>query len=240
MKNNSLINIVKEIRKSPRGRALLFFLAFFLFLVFTIFYIRNDNKNYNSGTGQATNSIKNIYKINVNNEEEIDSYTFDNYDVKVNLDNNEYLYDISYNDNLLVINDKINNKNYKLEYSDELNKNIYYELIDSNYVIIDKPTKFIDFLRQDILWILYPSLYHESDTNYVDSKYKLSINYLVDINNLNKLIYKTDTDYSTMGDFIKLYFDKEENLIRISYGLDNYCRNNNICNSNLEIDLEKK
>ena len=62
-------------------------MAFFLFLVFTIFYIRNDNKNYNSGTGQATNSIKNIYKINVNNEEEIDGYTFDNYDVKVNLDN---------------------------------------------------------------------------------------------------------------------------------------------------------
>ena len=237
MKNNSLINIIKELRKTSKGRDILFLVCFFLFMIFVIIYIKAGNSNSNYEVRQITN---NIYKINISNEEVINSYTFNNYDVKVNLDNNEYLYDISYNDNLLVINDKINNKNYKLEYSDELNKNIYYELIDGNYVIIDKPTKFIDFLRQDILWILYPSLYHESDTNYVDSKYKLSINYLVDINNLNKLIYKTDTDYSTMGDFIKLYFDKEENLIRISYGLDNYCRNNNICNSNLEIDLEKK
>ena len=110
----------------------------------------------------------------------------------------------------------------------------------NNYVIIDKPISFIDFFRQDILWVLYPSLYHESDSNYVDSNYKLSINYLVDINSLNKLINKTDTDFSTKADSIKLYFDKEENLIRVSYGLDNYCRNNNICNSNLEIDLEKK
>ena len=237
MKNNSLINIIKELRKTSKGRDILFLVCFFLFMIFVIIYIKAGNSNDNYEALPTTN---NIHKIDVTNEEEINNYTFDNYDVKVNLDDEEYLYDISYKDGVFIINDKINNKNYKLEYSDELNKNIYYELIDSNYVIIDKPTKFIDFLRQDILWILYPSLYHESDTNYVDSKYKLSINYLVDINNLNKLIYKTDTDYSTMGDFIKLYFDKEENLIRISYGLDNYCRNNNICNSNLEIDLEKK
>ena len=72
------------------------------------------------------------------------------------------------------------------------------------------------------------------------SEKDIFINYLVDINSLNKLINKTDTDFSTKADSIKLYFDKEENLIRISYGLDNYCKKNNICNSNLEIGLEKK
>ena len=134
----------------------------------------------------------------------------------------------------------INNKNYKIEYSDELKKIIYYELVEDNYVVINKPINYIDFFRQDIMWIIYPELYHESDSDYVDSKYKISINYLVDINNLNRLVNNNNTDYSTKLDYIKLYFDNNDNLIRIGYDLDNYCRNNSICDSNLDIDLEKK
>ena len=237
MKNNSLINIIKELRKTSKGRDILFLVCFFLFMIFVIIYVRIGNNNSNYGAIPTTN---NIHKIDINNEEIINNYTFDNYDVRANLDNEEYLYDVSYKDNVLNINDKINNKNYKLEYSDELNKIIYYELVDGNYVIIDKPVSFIDFFRQDILWVIYPSLYHESDTNFVNSKYKISINYLVDINNLYRLINKSNTDYSTRGDSIKLYFDNNDNLVRISYGLDNYCRYSDICKNNLEIDLEIK
>ena len=239
MKNNSLINIIKELRKTSKGRDILFLVCFFLFMIFVIIYVRIGNNN----TREVTNDIKsvsNIYKIDVSNEKELEKYTFYNYDVKVNLDGKEYLYDISDKDDSIIINDKINNNSYKLEYSDELNKNIYYELIDGNYVIIDKPIKYIDYFNQAILWVIYPNLYHESDTNYVDSKYKISINYLVDINILNKVINKTNTDYSTKTDSIKLYFDKDEKLIGISYALDNYCRNNDICKTNLEINLEKK
>ena len=237
MKNNSLINIIKELKKTSKGRDILFLVCFFLFMIFVLIYIRigNSNDNY-----EALPTTNNIHKIDVTNEEEINNYTFDNYDVKVNLDDEEYLYDISYKDGVFIINDKINNKNYKIEYSDELSKIIYYELIDGNYVIIDKPIRYIDFLRQDILWVIYPDLYHESDTNYVDSKYKISIDYIVDINNLNRLINKNITDYSTKTDSIKLYFGNNDNLLRVSYDLDNYCRNMNMCKSNLEIDLERK
>ena len=105
MKNNSLINIIKELRKTSKGRDILFLVCFFLFMIFVLIYIRlgNSNDNY-----EALPTTNNIHKIDVTNEEEINNYTFDNYDVKVNLDDEEYLYDISYKDGVFIINDKIN------------------------------------------------------------------------------------------------------------------------------------
>lgn len=216
---NSLINVYKRLRETPRGRSILFFMLFFLFLIFVSLYLRVNNNNY-------------VENNNTNNKNDIDSVDFsflnNKYSLNIRLDNNNYIYSIDNINNTII--DEVNNKSYKKELDN------YYILDNNNYISINNPIKFNRFIEVEYINNLLDISYLESNSTYKDNDYK-SNNYLLDINNISKIMDGKISDFNSNSDYLKLYFNNINKVNRIYYDLDNYCRYNNICSYSLVIDI---
>ena len=214
-----LIEMIKELKKNTKSKALLFFGFYFVFFIIVIMLIRlgpkSGLKNYEK------NNNPNYFSFGVLNSR---NYHF-NYNV--NLDGNKYIYvgdKYSYSE-LFEYNDK---KYYR--------ENDVYYVLDNTWNKCDMPYINDLLVNSDNLIELIRSSYYESSTtfNSGESVY----NFLLSSNSINKILYNKDTDIDEVPNKIIVTLDLNKNIKKIELNLDNYCVNSDLCDNNFKLELE--
>ncbi len=214
---NKLIELIKDISKKPKGKAVLFFLGYLLFFIVVFLFIRFAGREdaliqeYEKGD---------TYKI------KIDSVVKNNftYDLKVVIDGVTYdYYGKRYNANIETF--KYNNLDYYRN-GDEF-------LVNKNdvWTVTESPYKYYDFIYTDLIVEIL-----NSATLYSEEKLNNSINYTLKIssNTLNKIFYDKDTDFDEVPNTIVV--NSTDKIINsVSYDLNSFCKLNNLCTNSMKI-----
>lgn len=214
---NKLIELIKDISKKPKGKAVLFFLGYLLFFIVVFLFIRFAGREdaliqeYEKGD---------TYKI------KIDSVVKNNftYDLKVVIDGVTYdYYGKRYNANIETF--KYNNLDYYRN-GDEF-------LVNKNdvWTVTESPYKYYDFIYTDLIVEIL-----NSATLYSEEKLDNSINYTLKIssNTLNKIFYDKDTDFDEVPNTIVV--NSTDKIINsVSYDLNSFCKLNNLCTNSMKI-----
>lgn len=214
---NKLIELIKDISKKPKGKAVLFFLGYLLFFIVVFLFIRFAGREdaliqeYEKGD---------TYKI------KIDSVVKNNftYDLKVVIDGVTYdYYGKRYNTNIETF--KYNNLDYYRN-GDEF-------LVNKNdvWTVTESPYKYYDFIYTDLIVEIL-----NSATLYSEEKLDNSINYTLKIssNTLNKIFYDKDTDFDEVPNTIVV--NSTDKIINsVSYDLNSFCKLNNLCTNSMKI-----
>lgn len=217
MKN--VIENIQELKKNPKGNAIIFFLFYLVFFIILFLFIRhtgNENallQEYEKGN---SNDFNNNGILNSN-------YMFD---YKVYLDS--------------IMHDYYGKKNGDVE-SFKYNNVDYYRNGDAffsnngTWVKCDSPYKFSEFMDLDNLNLIMNSASYESKTEFEDGR--VNYNYLISSNTLNKILYNVNTDYDEVPNSIVLESDTNNNIVSITFNLDSLCKLNKTCKSSLKIEL---
>lgn len=214
---NKLIELIKDISKKPKGKAVLFFLGYLLFFIVVFLFIRFAGREdaliqeYEKGD---------TYKI------KIDSVVKNNftYDLKVVIDGVTYdYYGKRYNANIETF--KYNNLDYYRN-GDEF-------LVNKNdvWTVTESPYKYYDFIYTDLIVEIL-----NNATLYSEEKLDNSINYTLKIssNTLNKIFYDKDTDFDEIPNTIVV--NSTDKIINsVSYDLNSFCKLNNLCTNSMKI-----
>ena len=217
-----VIDFINDIRKTDKGKALLFFVFFFFFFLFLGMFSRAN-----------MNTPKKEINVNYTPEVNIDKL----------LDNNfEYTYTIELDNKKSVYTGKINENVEEFTFDDGVKSTKYYRDGD-NYLIFEdlwikgeKPTDYYDFFNTKKIKKIIDNSTYDSKTDFKSGKviYKL----LVSSNTINKIIDKKDTDFDEVPNEITISFDENSDVEYINLSLDSYCKNNEICNDRMNIKLE--
>lgn len=169
--------LIKKLRKTEKGRGILFFGFYFVFFLVLIILFR-------------TMPSKPVSQINSNNNSQL--YTYDkifegnyNFTYRINIDNNNFVYVGKKNNNIELF--TFNDVNY---YYDGVN----YYTVDSNniWTITDNPYMYTDFLNFSRLGeVLFDATYI-SKTEFGNGTAKF--NYLISSNSICKVIDGIDLD----------------------------------------------
>ena len=209
-----IIEFIKELKKKPYGKSVLFF-GFYLIFFIVIFIIlgiggsRNLNKNY-----ENRSKVVNVNLLNTK------KYSFS---YEVNLDNSVNTY----------IGKKDERYEYKYNDKDYYQENLITYVKEDNWVSAESPIKFNKLLEAKYIDKVINSSYVEAKTTYDNGNTMYSL--LISSNTLNKILDNKDTDIDDVANKITLTIDKHRYVNEIDYDLNNYCKSNNICNSNLNI-----
>lgn len=220
MKNNNVINNIKELKKTNMGKSILFFGFYFVFFILIIIFIKTAPRNIIS-PDEYEKSRPTTFDFSV--------LTDSNYHFKytIYLDDYKYFYE----------GDKLNELElFNYNNSDYFNNNDTFYRKDSSWIKVDNPYRFNKLLKNKNIENLIKSSY------YVDAKieendiasYELSIS----SNTINKVIDNKDTDIEENPNMIIVYASKEGKINKISYKLDSYCKSIEGCQNTLIIDLE--
>lgn len=204
-----IIKFIKELRKKPYGKAVIFFSIYFIIFVGIIIFIKtipNSSNNPNNKKKNNKNLIAEKYAFNYN----------------VTLDGVNYNYDGNKDKDSLTFN--YNGEKYTK------NGEKYYKNDDSSN-IVDSPMKFEKFFIEDYVAKVLESAYFESQTTY-ENKTAL-YNFLISTNTINSILDNNNTDFSENPNRIIITIN--ENSYKIEYQLDSYCKLNKLCNDSLKI-----
>jgi len=217
------IEIIKELRKTSKGKAILFFGGYLIFFIVVVLFVKFSSRSttmpsdYEKGNSSRGSDIS-IDKLVANN------YLFS---YKINLDGVEYLY---------------NGKRYKDKELFQYNNETYYKQ-DDNYfkkngelwVKTENPYKFNLFLDSSKIISIIEMSSLESKTTYEDGR--SSMNLLISTNTINQKFNNIDSDYLEEPNKITLIANKSSDIDEVTYDLSSYCKLNNFCQSNLKITL---
>lgn len=211
---------VKELKKTERGRGILFFSAYFVFFVFLFILFR---------VGGESTRLSEDYEYG-------DSiYLID----KVAAENYRFTYNI-YIDNEVITYEgkKAGNKElfnflgvdyYRVGDS-------YFDYYDNNWIIATNPYVFQEFLDFSKLVQIISDATYISKTEF-DSGITL-FTYQISSNSLIKKIENLDTDILEVPNSIGFFTDENLYLNRIELDLSSYGKFKGICTSNFKITLE--
>jgi len=221
---SKVINYIKELRKTEKGRATLFFVFFFFFFLFLAIWARIP------GNVDVEKDINNNYSHDIS----IDKL----------LDNNfSYVYTVEVDRQKYIIDGKINENVEKFNFSDQ-NSNVSYYRSGENYyinnnVIWEKgnvPLELSKFFNTKKLNELIKKSTLDSKTEYINGN--TSYNFLISTNIINDIVDDKDTDFDDIPNSISVYFDKNSVVNKIVLELNSYVLYNKMNISNLTITLE--
>ena len=210
------IEFIKEVRKTPRGRGILFFA--FYFIVFAVLFVIikiNGNteikeKDYEPGIPYSFNTGL------VNNNNYHFLYT-------ITRDDTKYVYEGDRFENTELF--TLNNKEYYFD------GNKYY--LDDKEV--DNPYLYSDLLNINNINLLINSAMYDSKTDYRSGN--IRYNFLLSSNTINSLINNKESDIDETPNSITVNSNKDGIVDEFIYHLDSYCKSDKSCKKSLEIDL---
>lgn len=218
-----LIEIFKELKATPRGKAILFFGFYFFFFVILIIIFRVSERGDSYLSDSSINSdSKYGYSINkiINNNY---SFTYD-----VVMDSTHYTYDgTRYKEKELFT---FNNVTYFKNDKD------YFEQQQNIWIKTEAPYKFKQFLNIMTIRDILNEAYFVSKTDYESGKQ--TYNFLISTNNLYKLTIGIDLDIADDTNEIIVSTDEDKNVDNIKFILNDYCKNTKECLNSLEINLD--
>lgn len=211
--------LIKELLKTSRGRKILFFSFYGIFIITLIIIVRfSDGTNRYYDEEYDKSSSKNI------TIKEISNFS---YDYKIILD------DILYN----YVGERYNNKE-KFTF----NNNSYYCedtncFVNNNNLWIKEnvPFKFSYFLELANVNKILEKATFISKTEYESGK--VSYNFEISSNTLNVIIDDIHTDFDDKPNTVVVNIDENGNVNEIKFGLNSYCINNKQCMKNLDIEM---
>ena len=220
-KFKEFIKLINDLKKTSKGRAILFFGGYFIFFLVLIIVVRISGTNNISSSDDYEKGTPFQFKVNniVNN-----NYAF-NY--KVNLDGVVYNYvGEKYNNTEQFT---LNDKSYYCE-GDKcfINNSGLWVKCDSPYIY----SYFFDILN---IKNIFEKATYVSKTEYDSGK--TSYNFLISSNTLNSMIDNMFTDIEEEPNEIVINTDEDNYVNEIKFKLDSYCINNNSCSKNLDIEL---
>ena len=219
MKNKigEIIKLFKELKKTPRGRAILFFVFYLVFFIVLSIVFRLSPHN-------VTN----------NNSEEVDENTI--LVEKYNGDNYAYKYVFNVDEVLALVDGKKSGNKETFTYTFLDNTKNYYKDMFSYYendLVVESPNELLT-ITNNIDNLLRGASY-DSITSYQSGKEVYR--YLISSSNISLLVDKNDLDISEVPNEIMVTLD-EEKVTDISLNLDSYCIATSKCNTKMRINIK--
>lgn len=213
-------NEIKELMKTPRGRAILFFGAYLLFFLFIAIFARtggtsNINKKYESGSPLAF-SLSGIEKSN---------YKF-KYEVNIDGVISKYEGSSTINNSLFKVNGMI-------EYY--FNGNNYFTNNNGVWLNVENPIRNYDFINNKNISKFIEKASYISKTEYDSGKDVYTFN--ISSATINKILENKDLDISEVPNEIIISTDDENNVTEVKYNLNSYCKVKKLCTNSMNITL---
>ena len=216
------IEIIKELKKTSKGKAVLFFGGYLIFFIVVILFVKFSSRSTTLPSdyekGKSSGKEISIDKLVQNN------YLFT---YKINLDGKEYIYNGKRNKDIELF--QFNNKTYYK------NEDTYFSKNNELWVKVDNPYVFGDFIDSGKIIPIIEMASLESKTTYEDGR--SSINMLISTNTLNQKLNNIDSDFFEEPNKITLIANKNNEIDEINYDLSSYCTLNKLCQNSLKITL---
>jgi len=219
MKNKigEIIKLFKELRKTPRGRAILFFAFYLVFFIVLSIGFRLSPHNVSNNTS-----------------EEVDLNTI--LVEKYNGDNYAYKYVFNIDEVLAFVDGKKSGYREAFSYTIlDSTKNYYKDMVSyyENDLVVESPNELLT-ITSNIDNLIKEASY-DSITNYQSGKEVYR--YLISSSNISLLVDKKDLDVSEVPNEIMVTLD-DEKVTDISLNLDSYCVATSKCNSKMRINIK--
>ena len=218
-----LKEIFKNLKKTDRGRALLFFLGYLIFFIIVFIFIHTSDRTFidSSDYENGTTVNFNVDKIKNNNYSYKYTVTIDVNDFEFIGKRNGDLEEFSTNE-IDFFRDYKNNKIYKLEkdkWIDSINPNdlSYFTDIENIMELANKAT-------------------YISKTDYESGK--MTYTYEISTTTIEKIMNNVDIDLDDKPNELIFSTDEEENVVNIKMKLDSFGKYKNYSKKYLSIDLE--
>ena len=211
---------VKELLKTARGRAILFFGAYLLFFLFIGIFARTGevskvNQKYDSGSPLRF-SIREIEKNN---------YKFN--------------FEISVEDNISLYQGEIADGN-SLFTNDELsyyyNGQKYFTNKNDIWVAVDNPYIYYEFIDVNNINKLIENSTYISKTEYESGK--VIYNFDISTSTIIRLLENKEIDVDDVTNSVILSVNEDNVVDEVKYNLNSYCQFKNICDGKMDMVLK--
>lgn len=215
-----IIEIIKELKKTPKGRAILFFGFYFIFFLTLAILARMSprSNNYVDDNSNKKNDGLSVEKVETAN------YKF-NYIVKIDNETYEYVGERIEDKELFTFN---GGEYYK-------DNDEYYKKGLSSWVKVDSPYKYREFLDFKQINEIFAEATSVSKTEFDSGE----ISYLFKITSasISKSIDGTDIDIDDIPNELNFVSNNEGELYKIELDLSSYGKYKNICKEKFNIVL---
>ena len=213
------IEYIKELRKTARGKAVLFFGFYLFFFLILIVFVRSSKSNlsYNREYEKGKNFSVSFNELKNHN------YSFIYY---ISLDGNEYIYEGRKNDKQEL---------FHFQNTDYYMKNGEYFVKDNEWKRCDNPYYFSKFLDEENIYKMISTSTYISKTTYESGK--TTFNSLLSSNTINWLLDGANSDFFEEPNKVSVDINVDGVLEEIHFYLDSYCVVNNLCEKSLDIKL---
>ncbi len=209
----------EKFRKSPQGKAILFF-GFYLFFFVLIFIYAHTNR----GTRSTAEYEKgNPYQF------EIKSILNENY---------HYMYTIIVDGEKFFYEGDRTGKREFFTYQDHeyYREDETYYRKDEEWKEVENPYSYYSFLDPEVYFSLLDLATYDSKTVYENGK--VNYNFLISTNTINQKIHEIDSDYLEEPNIVTLSANEEKEIDQITWNLDSYCLLNSFCEKSLKIKIQ--
>lgn len=219
MKMKELFKNIKELSKTTKGKAILFFGFYFVFFIIIMIIARFGSRNYTKPSDYEKGKSGTFYMNDIVDK----NYGFT---YQVSLDNVKYTYTGTRNSNNTLFD--YNGNNY-------FSSDDKYFINNSIWSKCDNPIMFYNFINPSKLTSILENSWNEANTSYEDGRHEYSL--LISTNTLNKLLDSKNTDYDEIPNKIVVSTDSDKLANKITYNLDSYCKLNNLCDNSLSLEI---
>lgn len=218
-------NIIKELKRTPRGRAIIFFVGYFFFFLFLIVFVRIAGRGTTNGTNNYDKDKTydfSISSISKNNYQFSHSVTID--------DSFSSYVGKRYGDSdLFVMNNNLGSYSYYRNGVD------YFSNMSGVWVKSNSPYNYDKFFDiENIMGLIDKSMLIYK-TDYESGKVVYSFN--VSTTTIHSYLEKIDLDIADDVNEIVVTVDSNDNVYEVEFKLDSYCKSLNICLNKMNIVL---
>lgn len=217
-----IVEKIKELNKTSKGKAILFFAFYLCFFLIVILISRfstrtpfSRTEDYEPGNENVTFHIDDILKSN---------YIY-SYAVTLDGVKSEY-YGQKYDDTEMF---EFNGRQYYRNGNDFYVRNTLWTKAVNPYL-------FPEFFDINNISKLMDVATYQSKTSYEDGK--KAYNFLLSSNSINQLLKNINSDFLEEPNTVTLEIDDERNVNKIEFNLGSYCTLNKLCKSSLKIEIE--
>lgn len=217
-KIGEIIKLFKELRKTPKGRAVLFFAFYLVFFIVLAIGFRLTPHNVSNSTEEEQTKENYIIVGRYNGKNYAYKYVFNVDEVLALVEGKRNGYKESFSYTYLD-----NTKNY---YKDMIS---YYE----NDLVVDCPNELL-VVTSNIDSLLEKASY-DSVTNYQSGR--VVYRFLLSSSNISMLVDKKDLDISEVPNEIMVTVD-DNKVTDVSMNLDSYCAATSKCSSKMRVSIK--
>lgn len=220
--NNDDKNNIKELLKTPRGKAILFFGAYLVFFIIIGIMAR-----------VGPSSIGTKYEVGNSQEFSLTLIEQGNYvfSYEVVIDDLKYTYQGSRMPDKEMV--QVNNLE---KYYGNLLDNIYFIEQNGLWINAKKPYVFEEFIDVKNIGSLIENAYYVSKTEYESGT--SVYNFMLSSATLTKVFENGDLDIDEVPNDLTIFSNKDGYANEIIYKLDSYCKVKEICKNNMMVTLK--